>query len=205
MLIWLIKTGILYIPGVRKGGITITVDSRFDTNLDRYLLEWITNPNDESQALTFVTRDAIENHPVFDQAADFIMNTSEVGPAYIILGGTKKNEGAVITLGPNMTLINEWTIPNALPANNATQPPYYVLETNYDHWNPPPPTDDRRYPAEDCMAEIGESGIDLSTLFNVLNGIPNRNLGTVYTALMDSSTGHLESYRQYCPEPNCPT
>ena len=55
------------------------------------------------------------------------------------------------------------------------------------------------------MAEIGQSGINLTTLFNVLDGIPNRNLGTVYTALMDSSSGHLEAYRQYCPEPNCPT
>ncbi len=46
------------------------------------------------------------------------------------------------------------------------------------------------------MAEIGSSNIDLPLMYNVLNGIPNRNLGTVYTALMDSSTGHLETYRQ---------
>ena len=192
------------LTAVRKSALTISVDTRFDANLDKYLIKWIEDPNDMSQALTFVTRDAIENYPDFNKASEFIMNTSEVGPAYIIIGGVNKNEGAVITLGPNMTLIDDWTIPNALPANNDTQPPYYVLETNYDHWNPPPPNDDRRYPAEDCMAEIGQNGVSLETLFNVIDGIPNRNLGTVYSALMESTTGHLEAYKQYCTEPNCP-
>ncbi len=81
--------------------------------------------------------------------------------------------------------------------------PWYVLETNYDHWEQPPFFDDRRYPAEDCMNEFGPSQISLPNLYNVLDGVPNRNRLTTYTALMDSSTGHLESYYQYCTEIDC--
>jgi len=191
------------LTGVRKQAMTITVDSRFDDNYDKYLLDWFLNQDDPDQWLTFTTRHAMENYNSYDSALNYLSKVSYIGPAYIIIGGNQVNQGSVITLGPNSTLVDVWSIPNGLPANDSTVTPWYVLETNYDHWNQPPWFDDRRYPAEDCMNEIGSANINLPNLYNVLDGLPNRNRLTTYTALMNCEEGHLESYRQYCDEWDC--
>jgi len=191
------------LTGVRQLAMTITVDSRYDNNYDKYLLDWFLNPADTSQFLTFTTRNAMETYNNYNDAVNYFAKVSFIGPSYIIIGGSQINQGAVITIGPNNTLIDVWSIPNALPGNNSDVTNWYVLETNYDHWNQPPWFDDRRYPAEDCMNEIGSANINLTSLYNVLYGLPNRNRLTTYTALMDCSLGHLESYRQYCDEKEC--
>ena len=192
------------LTGIKQNAMTISVDSRFDENHDKYLKDWFQNSNDNSQFLSFVTRTALENFDNFDDTVEYISQTSFVGPCYIIIGGVDMNDGAVITIGPNMTLYNYWDIPNALGNNSdASHDNWYVLETNYDHWEQPPWYDDRRYPCEDCMAEIGSDSIDFETLYNVLNGIPNRNRLTVVTVLMDCQQGTMESYIQYCDERNC--
>ena len=53
------------------------------------------------------------------------------------------------------------------------------------------------------MDEIGTENINHETLFNVLNGKPNRNRLTTYTALMDVAEGTLDAWRQYCDDPDC--
>jgi len=192
------------LTGVRQNAMTISVDSRFDNNYDKYLLDWFINTNDNSQFLTFTTREAIENYDNYQAAVNFILQSSFIGPAYIIIGGPRPYEGAVCTLGPNRTLVNYWDIAHGLPQNDTDQNPWYVLETNYDHWTQPPWFDDRRYPAEACMNELGPENIAIPTLFNVLNGIPNRNRLTTYTSLMVCETGYLDAYKQYCDELDCP-
>ena len=106
-------------------------------------------------------------------------------------------------MGPNQTFYDRWNIKDALPANNSVQTPFYVLETNYDHWKQPPIWDDRRYPAEQCMNEIGSKGMDWYTLYNVLNGLPSRNRMTAYTALIDTKNNGFVAYKQYCDVPEC--
>lgn len=191
------------LTGVREKAMTISIDSRFDDNYDKYLIDWIEHPSDKSVFTSFMTRQAIETYDNFDDAVNFMGNSSTIGPSYVIIGGYNKNEGGVLTFGPNMTLYDKWLIPNALPVNNTAQPPFYVLETNYDHWTPAPFYDDRRGPGEACMNEVGQKGVGFYTLYNVLNGLPNRNRLTTYTALMDSSTASLEAYYQYCDIPEC--
>ena len=53
------------------------------------------------------------------------------------------------------------------------------------------------------MDEIGSKGMDFNTLYNVLNGIPNRNRLTTFTALMHAQTGRFEAYKQYCTVKEC--
>ena len=47
-----------------------------------------------------------------------ITKCNKIGPCYAILGGYKKNEGGVITIGPDGTLEDFWEIPDALPLNS---------------------------------------------------------------------------------------
>jgi len=189
------------LTGVRQNAMTITVDSRFDNNYDKYLLDWFMDPTDNDQWLSLTTRQAMETYNNYPDALQYIANAPLIGPAYIIIGGSMNNQGAVVTKGPNSTLIDIWTIPEAYPTNATVK--WYILETNYDHWNAPPWYDDRRYPAEKCMNEVGQNNISLVTMFNVLNGKPNLNRLTTYTALMDCKEGYLESYLQYCEEYDC--
>lgn len=191
------------LTGVRENAMTITVDTRFDNNYDKYLLKWLHNQDDTDQFLTLTTRLAMETYDNFNDASKSILNTKMIGPSYIIIGGADAGEGAVITLGPNGTLADYWDIPEAYPADADSADKWYVLQTNYDHWNQPPWYDDRRIPGCDCMDEVGSTNLDIATLYNVLNGKPNRNRLTTYTSLMQCSKGYLEAWKQYCDDPDC--
>ena len=54
-----------------------------------------------------------------------------------------------------------------------------------------------------CMDEVGQKGVGWYSLYNVLNGIPNRNRLTTYTTLMDTTTGDFVAWKQYCTETEC--
>eukprot|EP01084_Bolivina_argentea_P159127 277160_1 len=191
------------LTGMKKGAMSISVDSRFDENDDKFLLEYLKNPTADHSWLSLTTRMAMENSKTYDDAIAYMKKTSFIGPCYVIIGGINKDEGSVLSIGPNNTLFDQWTIPQANPANNSVQAPFYVLETNYDHWEAAPWFDDRRGPGEACMNEIGSKGMDWYTIYNVLNGIPNRNRLTTYTTLMDTTSGDFIAYRQYCDVPEC--
>jgi len=189
--------------GVKPNGFSLSVDTRFDNNFDRYLEKYWTDPNDNNQLLVMATRYMFENYNHYDDAIGYISQLPMVCPAYVIMGGINNGEGVVMTYGPNMTLFDKWEIKNALP-NMTNINNFYVLETNYDHWDEPPIYDDRRYPAEQCMDEIGQKGVGFYSLYNVLNGLPNRNRLTTFTSLMSAKQdGYIQAWKQYCDVPEC--
>lgn len=162
------------LTGVRQQRQTVTVDSRFDDNYDSFLIEWLTDPSDDAQLLSHMLREAIEDDTIsasFNSYVDYVSGTDLVGPSYAIIGGANAGEGAVVTLGPNMTqAIDIWEIPEALPASADASGKFYVLETNYDHWDEPPIYDDRRTAAEDCMDNyVTASGVTKESIYNVLH------------------------------------
>lgn len=181
---------------MKTGAFTISVDTRFDNNLDRGLWQWF-NGDHSGHFLTFTTRLAIETATDYTSAYAILNNTKLIGPGYIILGGAKAGEGVVFTREEAKS------IRPLLLKDRILNGSFYVLETNYDWWVNPPFFDDRRYPAEDCLNNhIKASGVGFEGLFNVLSARPNLNMLTTYTALMQVSTGRMESYIQYCN--HCP-
>lgn len=183
------------LTGLKKGGFSISVDTRFDSNLDRGLIQWLKGDH-SGHFLTFTTRQAIETATTYDEAFAYLNSTKLIGPGYIILGGMQPGQGAVLTREEAKSL------KPLLLTDRLRNGSFYVLETNYDWWVQPPFFDDRRYPAMDCLdTRVGPSNVGFEALFNVLSAQPNLNLLTTYTALMEVSTGRLESYRQYCKGP----
>ena len=104
---------------------------------------------------------------------------------------------------------------------NSTE--WYLVETNYDHWLPDPPKDDRRCAAcaacecalisadrtiaQAALDQVGEADISLSTLWKVLSVQQGAlvlvfrtpppavlNDGTTYTAVIVPSNGTLVTY-----------
>jgi len=189
------------LTAMRPGAFSLSVDSRFNADLDKFLVEWLFNKQDTANWLAFSTRTVMENYEDFTSAVTALTSMTMIGPSYIIVGGMMPGEGVVITNAPNMThALDVWPIARGRPEHA----PFYVIETNYDHWMPPPKFDNRRTPAEDCLNSIGADNIDLPTLYNVLHALPNRNKLTTYTALMDVAMGTLSSSLQFCYEPDCP-
>jgi len=189
------------LTAVKKGAFSLTIDSRFDDSFEKFLIEWLTNKSDTANFLTFMTRQAFETQNSYTDALNYLTTKNMVGPSFIIVGGQAAGEGAVITNAPNRTKsLDVWPISQGLPKDK----PFYVLETNYDHWANPPFFDNRRAPAEDCMNKLGQAGVTKEALYNVLHAYPNRNRLTTYTTLLNVKEGSMETSLQYCLEKDCP-
>jgi acid ceramidase len=187
------------LTGVKKGGFSISVDTRFDGHLDEYLILWLLGKYDGS-FLSWKMRDVMENVVSYSDALHDLTNYKPMGPGYIILGGAKAAEGAVIALKAGSTTPQTVRLLSDALKNNS----FFVAQTNYDWPSAPPAFDDRRYPIEDCMNKLGRGKIAWNTLWAVHSSTPTKNALTTYTTLMSAETGHFEAYKQFCsPGPNC--
>ncbi|XP_060783852.1 N-acylsphingosine amidohydrolase (acid ceramidase) 1a [Neoarius graeffei] len=184
------------LTGIRPKEFTLTMNERFDVDGGYIgILEWILGKRD-GMWMSFLTRKVLENATSYEDAKNQLALTKLLAPAYFILGGNQTGQGCVITRTRIITL-DVWEI-------NMKLGRWYVLETNYDHWEKPFFLDDRRTPAMKCMNETTQAKITLLTLYDVLSTKPVLNKLTTYTALMEVSTGRLESYIRECPSPCTP-
>eukprot|EP01059_Diplonema_ambulator_P036903 TRINITY_DN949_c0_g1_i1.p1 TRINITY_DN949_c0_g1~~TRINITY_DN949_c0_g1_i1.p1 ORF type:complete len:416 (+),score=177.06 TRINITY_DN949_c0_g1_i1:42-1289(+) len=181
--------------GMKAGMFGLTVDSRFDNNLDKYLLEWLFGTY-QGTFLTMATRDALTTATSYAEAVQQVQTYKAVGPAYIIMSGIHPGEGCVVTRAPNTEKpLDTWLLADQL--KNGT---YFVLETNYDHWKRPPFYDNRRDSAVDCMQNtIGQAKFNgFNSLYDVLSAGPNLNRLTTFTWLGNPTTGAHAAYKQRC-------
>ncbi|XP_031560765.1 N-acylethanolamine-hydrolyzing acid amidase-like [Actinia tenebrosa] len=118
----------------------------------------------------------------FSQAVTLLSKVPMIADAYLIVGGINPGEGAVITRD-RTAVANLWKL----------DPPtrWFLVETNYDHWTTPPPSDDRRDPAIKAMNETGQENVNGAALFKVLSIHPVLNKKTVYTAVMSAKNNGL--------------
>ena len=128
---------------------------------------------------SFTIRDTLENEQSFEDAYGVLTRATFIAPSYMIIAGVKSGQGAVITRDRIVTR-DGWKLD---PPNQ-----WFLVETNYDHWLPPPSGDDRRDPAIHHMNQIGRSNITLDTLLSVLTTPPVLNKATTYTTLMSPAT-----------------
>jgi len=186
-------TGIL--TAIKPKLFTFTMDERF--NIDGGfigILKWLLGDH-KQKWMGFLTREVMENATSYATAKTMLQNTVMLSPAYFILGGNKSGEALVITRSREAA-VDTWAMTNASK--------WYILETNYDHWEKPMILDDRRTPAHKCMDTMTQKNVGFSGMFNVLTSQPMLNKLTTYTALMKVSTGELETYIQYCKDPCTP-
>ncbi|XP_048338662.1 N-acylethanolamine-hydrolyzing acid amidase [Sphaerodactylus townsendi] len=129
--------------------------------------------------VSWLMRTVLSKADSYQTASMMLAQTPIIAGVYYIIGGTKPNEGMVITRnrrGP----VDIWPL-------DAMDGGWYRVETNYDHWKPPPPSDDRRTPAIKAMNATGQENINLKSLYNVLSMYPIMNKDTVYTTVMSAA------------------
>ncbi|CAH3045320.1 unnamed protein product [Pocillopora meandrina] len=182
--------------GIKPGVLTLTVNQRFATDGGYVgIIEWILGNRKEKWS-TFLTRDVLETATSFEQAKDMLANNNVTAPVYYILGGAKSGEGVVITRSLTKCLDQM----SLNPTNNT----WFVLQTNYDNWEPPLVIDDRRTPGEACMNKMGREAVSFKGIYNVLSTKPVLNKLTVYTTLMQVNSGKVETFIRSCPDPCFP-
>ncbi|XP_065188773.1 N-acylethanolamine-hydrolyzing acid amidase-like [Sycon ciliatum] len=174
------------LSGMRPGGFTVTVDERDQgavwENIAMALFDRKSDP------LGFFVRETLDTDGIdFVQAVETLSTTPLIAPVYLIVGGVTPGQGAVITRD-QLGAIDTYYL-------DADKGRWYVLETNYDHWKPPPKTDDRRDPAEKILNAAGRSQVGYALLQKVLNTPPILNSHTTYTVLM--SAAHPDDYKSW--------
>lgn len=142
---------------------------------------------------SFVIRDtAADPNADFEKAVKILAYNPLIAPSYIIVGGVGPKKGAVITRD-RLAALDIWWL-------DAGKGRWFLVETNYDHWLPPPASDDRRDPAIKAMNKLGRAHVGISPLFDVLSTPPVLNDGTLYTTVM--SAGNPELLKTWVRHPS---
>ncbi|XP_022094813.1 N-acylethanolamine-hydrolyzing acid amidase-like [Acanthaster planci] len=173
--------------GQRPNAFTVSLNERDKGSMLENVIQFLKALISNKTAFTsFQIRDALSRNDTmtYDSALKHLAYHPETAPNYFIIGGNKATEGAVITRD-RLTAADVWCL-------DLSKGRWFVLETNYDHWEPPPKSDDRRDPGNKAMNAIGQDAIDLDGMLKVLSIRLVCNSGTVYTTLM--SAAHPSSY-----------
>ena len=129
-------------------------------------------------------RRAATEHNDFHEVVEFLATTRVISKCYYIVSGLRKNEGVVLTMH-HQGAVDEWWFNDNY---------WYIVQTNYDHWSPPPIDDDRRVPAMSQLEKIGRDYIDMDKLWEILVEPPVYRPGKcVYTTAIVPATGYYYS------------
>uniref|UniRef100_A0A914C8F8 N-acylethanolamine-hydrolyzing acid amidase n=1 Tax=Acrobeloides nanus TaxID=290746 RepID=A0A914C8F8_9BILA len=167
------------LTGQRPHGYTISLNARYSgAYIDNIIMEFITffkNP------VSFEIRETLEKVETFDEAVKQLSRVHFVAPSYLIMGGVKPGEGAIITR-------NRWSSADVYKIN-IEKDRWFLLETNFDHWKKS--DDDRRKFGIKFMEDVGRKNLNPSSLFSVLSKNPVNNKQTIFSSVMSAAVPEL--------------
>ena len=187
--------------GMRAGAFSVTANEREMTgsipvpNIFKSLINLVNVlMSTDAYPVTWAVRELLEKEDSdFDRAVSLLGAQKFATQMYLTIGGVSAGEGVVLTRGRN-ELLNTWRI-------NADDGEWFLVQTNYDHWIPMPPWDNRKAPAEKAILEVGAEEISPSTIYKrVLSRDPVLNQLTVYSTTMSCSEGTYASRVRDCPK-----
>jgi len=182
------------LSAIKPGGFSLTVDTRFYPDGVGQLLYEVIAALEETNAslVTFLTRSVVTNANDFESAIQGLSNTLLIADVYYIVAGVSHNQGAVISRN-RINATDVWRLD--------TPSRWFLVETNYDHWEEPPWFDDRVKPANDGMNAIGQQNLTLDGMLQVLSTKPVLNLQTTYSILSCPADGTYKTFGRYCNFP----
>ena len=193
--------------GMRPNSFSLSEDQRWTDhgNIWDNVVEWIFKGG---RSVSFLYREVLQTAPDFDTALIMLQETPLIAPGYIIIGGTKSGEGAVVSRernGPADTWMIDYddsdngndNVDDDGKSKNKNTNQWFLVQTNDDHWRPP--KDNRRQATNDNMKLlIGRpENVSNDTLFKVLNQPPTLNELTTYTTIMSAGRNYFHSVTQY--------
>ena len=106
------------------------------------------------------------------------------------LRGSKRYQGAVVTGNTSAAHNDVWKMKN-------DPDDWFMVETNYDHWQKAPVFDDRRDRARNHLKAIGTSNMSLLGIWDVLSTPPVLAPTTLTTHLVDIASGEHRAYHRH--------
>lgn len=134
--------------------------------------------------ISWMARDTLTECRNYECAHSRLTQTHIVSLGYLILAGTKSDEGAVV-IRSNFKVEHE----DRLDTNNGT---WFLVQTNEDEWSEG--CYNRCAAATARLNEIGQENINHTRLLNdVLLKFPTLNYDTLYHTSMTPSSGYIET------------
>jgi hypothetical protein len=135
----------------------------------------------------------------FEDALKFLSDTPLILGGYITMAGAKPGEGAIITRNTTAEGTDVFRLKDGYPADK----PFYLIQTNDDHWKDP--SDGRRNTGKCLMENIGPENVDLDALWGVMSdkgkgeckGGGIYNAATIHTELIVPATGEYHTYLRH--------
>lgn len=175
--------------GVRHGGWTYSLNARDKGgsvlgNLLQALLDKSLTPAQH-------VRQVMQSAATFDAAVESLAKGPLVNMVYFNLAGVAPREAAVISRGRDRA-VDVWRLSKTpTAAEKAGTEPFFLLQTNYDHWEPAPSYDDRRDPGIAHVEAVGQPNIDQATLLKVMTTWPTFNHHTDFTIVCSPSNASM--------------
>mmetsp|Transcript_58495 Transcript_58495/g.128251 ORF Transcript_58495/g.128251 Transcript_58495/m.128251 type:complete len:396 (-) Transcript_58495:184-1371(-) len=186
------EIGVLH--GLRKGAFSVQLDARATGG--NVLLNFLELIGKGAKTPTHVMRHALENAGSFADGVAALNGQEMANPAYFIVAGANKGEGAIMTM-ERKAAKDIWHLYEE-PAKDTKhinpQPEWYRVQTNYDHWEGVPAEDDRRTASVVNVQEFCGNGIvDQNCVRKVMTTWPTQNHHTDVTSIMCPRTGYFDS------------
>lgn len=151
-------------------------------------------------AMPTMLRDACTAGGNFSAGLKYITETPMITNGYITIAGAAPGEGAIVTRNASGTDTDVLMLADGLPAGK----PWFLVQTNYDHWTQPPANDDRRDNGIASMEALSPQNVSLATLWEVMSttgkGTGTRgvyNGDTIHTELIIPATGEYHTYLRH--------
>ena len=149
------------VAGIKEGGFTFSNDARCQggkllENLATMLLTGAQTPSHHA-------RRVFEQADSFDKAVKLFSAGDLIDEVYYIVGGAGPGEGVIITRD-RLNTADVWRLGGRGEDRNS----WFRLQTNYDHWEHPPSSDDRRTPGDAHMVALGQRRVGVAGLLGVL-------------------------------------
>jgi len=150
-------------------------------------------------------RQGCEQGLSFDDAVKYYSETDMILGGYITMAGVAPGEGAIVTRNASAQGTDVLRLSEGHPDDS----PWFLVQTNYDHWEKPPTTDDRRDQGICLMEKLGQDAVDLDAMWDVMStdykgkdkecrsirGV--YNVATIHTELVIPATGEYHTYLRH--------
>merc|ERR1711865_232976 len=127
----------------------------------------------------------------------YLSETPMISAGFLTMAGAAPGQGAILTRNASGNGTDILLLKDGRP----TDKPWYLIQTNYDHWTQPPSSDDRRDNGIKSMEAVGPSYVSLDTLWVVMSdtskGSGTRgvyNSETISTQMMVPAAGEYHAY-----------
>ena len=186
--------------GQKPNSFTININERRTGSMWTNILTLLRDH--PGSAVCFLVRDALADRDMdYQGVLDRMTYIPMIASCYVIIGGTRPGEGAVISRDRREAVK---PLSNGIWKLDKSEGRWYLLQTNNDHWTKPPNIEPAGHKelAEDsykrekagntAMANMGQSNLSPQGLIDVLSTGPVFNKHTLYTTVMTAADPSLD-------------